>query len=144
VEGPYPHGIKPVTDRIRERGLTTGLWFLPFARNHQDPEYRDRQDWFVRRQDGTFYETPWCGTSLDLTYSPLRSHLVQLAKTIRSWGVRYFKIDGLWTGMAAEQIHGNDGLGVARFVSPLGAFIPGCRKCRDCPGREPCCDTLAG
>ena len=108
-DGPYPHGLEPVANKLGQFGLTTGLWFMPFARNHQDSEYRDRQHWFVRRPDGRPYETEWGGTSLDLTHPEVRAHLVELIRTIRSWGVNYFKMDGLWTGSATEQIYVNDG-----------------------------------
>ena len=108
-DGPYPHGIKPVAERLKDLGLTTGLWFLPFASDWQDPEFKDRQDWFVKRRDGKPFETAWGNTSLDLTHPAVRAYLSDLVKTIRSWGVNYFKMDGLWTGTATEQIYVNDG-----------------------------------
>jgi len=108
-DGPYRHGMKPVADEFRKLGLTAGIWFMPFARNHQDPEYRDRQDWFVKRVDGKPYETDWGGTSLDLTRPEVQAHVASLAKTIHGWGFNYFKMDGLWTGSATEQIYVNDG-----------------------------------
>ena len=108
-DGPYAHGIKPVSDQLAQLGLTTGLWFLPFASDSQDPEFADRQDWFVKRPDGKPYETPWGNTSLDLTHPEVRSYLTDLVRTIHSWGVNYFKMDGLWTGSATEQIYVNDG-----------------------------------
>jgi hypothetical protein len=107
--GPYPHGMKPVAEEIARLGLTAGIWFLPFARNHQDPEYRERQHWFVKRDNGKPYETSWGGTSLDLTQPEVKAHLTQLIKTIHGWGYNYFKMDGLWTGTATEQIYVNDG-----------------------------------
>ena len=107
--GPYPGGMKPVADRIQELGLTAGIWFMPFARNHQDPEYRDRQHWFMKRLDGKPYETAWGGTSLDLTHPEVREHIARLVQLIHSWGYDYFKMDGLWTGSCTEQIYVNDG-----------------------------------
>jgi hypothetical protein len=107
-KGPYPHGMKPVAEKIESLGLTAGIWFMPFARNHQDPEYTDRQDWFVKRDNGKPYETDWGGTSLDLTQPEVKAHLTQLVKTIHSWGYNYFKMDGLWTGTATEQMYVND------------------------------------
>jgi hypothetical protein len=106
--GPYSHGMKPVAEQIQSLGLTAGIWFMPFARNHQDPEYKDRQNWFVKRDNGKPYETSWGGTSLDLTEPEVQGHLTQLVKTIHSWGYNYFKMDGLWTGTATEQIYVND------------------------------------
>jgi hypothetical protein len=108
-DGPYPHGMKPVADRFKELGLTAGVWFMPFARNHQSPEYKDRQDWFVKRQNGKPFETAWGGTSLDLTKPEVQEHLKKLIQTIHGWGYNYFKMDGLWTGTATEQIYVNDG-----------------------------------
>jgi hypothetical protein len=107
--GPYPHGMKPVADELQKLGLTAGVWFLPFARNHQDPEYKDRQHWFMKRENGKPYETEWGGTSLDLTNPEVVGHLAKLIQTIHGWGYNYFKMDGLWTGSATEQIYVNDG-----------------------------------
>jgi hypothetical protein len=108
-DGPYPSGMAKTAEMIKRNGLTAGIWILPFARNHQDPEYKDRQDWFVKRLDGKPYETVWGGTSLDLTHPEVQAHLVELAQTLKGWGYDYFKMDGLWTGSAIEQIYVNDG-----------------------------------
>ncbi|MBI2929179.1 MAG: alpha-galactosidase [Verrucomicrobia bacterium] len=107
--GGYPNGMAPVAAMIRQHGLLAGLWFMPFARNHQDPEYKDRQDWFMKRLDGEPYETKWGGTSLDLTHPKVQAHLAELARTLRGWGFNYFKLDGLWTASVTEQIYVNDG-----------------------------------
>lgn len=109
ADGPYPHGMQSVAGKIGSLGLTPGIWFMPFARNHQDPEYQDRQHWFVKRDNGQPYETYWGGTSLDLTLPEVREHLTRLIKLIRSWGYTYFKMDGLWTGTATKLVYVNDG-----------------------------------
>jgi hypothetical protein len=108
-DGPYPHGIAPVARRLKSLGLMTGLWFLPFASDWKDPEFSARQHWFMKRQDGAPFETDWGNTSLDLTQPEVRGYLSDLVKTVRSWGVEYFKMDGLWTGTATKQIYVNDG-----------------------------------
>jgi hypothetical protein len=108
-DGPYPKGMSLAANTIKENGLTAGIWWMPFARNHQDPEYKDRQSWFARRLDGTPYETKWGGTSLDLTNPQVQQHLTSLAKTLHGWGFNYFKMDGLWTGTVTEQVYINDG-----------------------------------
>ncbi len=108
-DGPYPHGMKPVADHFRQLGLKAGIWFLPFAGDYQDPEFAERQAWFVKRADGTPFETPWGNTSLDLTCPEVQAYLTEIVHTIHGWGYNYFKMDGLWTGMASEQIYVNDG-----------------------------------
>ena len=81
-DGPYAHGLEPVSQKLKDLGLTTGLWFLPFASDYLDPEFKDRQHWFMKRQDGKPYETPWGNTSLDLTHPEVREYLANLFATL--------------------------------------------------------------
>ena len=145
-DGPYPHGMQAVAERFRQLGLTAGIWFLPFASDYQDPEFKDRQEWFARRLDGKPYETPWGNTSLDLTRPDVQAYLAEMVRTIHGWGYNYFKMDGLWTGTATEQIYVNDGYhddhigNNAPFHDPrktnLEAFRDGLRLLRQAAGPE--------
>lgn len=123
-QGPYPNGMQLVADHLRQLGLTAGIWFLPFASDYQDPEFKDRQDWFVKRSDGTPFETPWGNTSLDLTRPEVQSYLSEMVRTIHGWGYNYFKMDGLWTGAATEQIYVNDGYRDDHFGSNAPFYNP--------------------
>ena len=123
-DGPYPHGIAPVAADVDKTGLTFGLWWLPFGRNFQDPEYTNRQDWFVRRSNGKPYDTAWGGTCLDLTHPEVQAQLARIARLYRSWGVTYYKMDGLWTGAACEQIYVNDGYKEDHFGNNLPFHNP--------------------
>jgi hypothetical protein len=105
----YPNGMEKTTKAIADAGLSAGIWWMPFARNHQDPEYKDRQDWFAYRNNGKPFETNWGGTSLDLTNPKVHNHIEYVSKTLQGWGFNYFKMDGLWTGTVTEQIYINDG-----------------------------------
>ena len=145
-DGPYPHGMKPVADHLRQLGLTAGIWFLPFASDYQDPEFKDRQGWFVKRADGTPFETPWGNTSLDLTHPDVQAYLAQMVRTIHGWGYSYLKMDGLWTGAATEQIYVNDGYRDDHFgtnapfhdfrKTNLEVFRDGLRQLRQAAGPE--------
>ena len=144
--GPYKHGIAPVAAEVNKLGLTFGLWWLPFARNFQDPQYKDRQDWFVKRASGKPYDTPWGGTCLDLTNPEVQAQLTRIAKLYRTWGVKYFKMDGLWTGAACEQIYVNDGYRDDHFgnnqpfhdplVSNVEAYRGGLKLLRESAGDD--------
>jgi hypothetical protein len=108
--GPYPHGIAPVAAEVNRLGLTFGLWWLPFGRNHTDPAWQDRQDWFAKWSNGGPMKTvKFGGTCLDLTHPEVQKHLADICKLYRDWGVKYFKMDGLWTGTATELMYINDG-----------------------------------
>lgn len=108
-KGGYPNGMTKTAEGIKDAGLTAGIWWMPFSRNHQDPEYKDRQHWFAKRLNGKPYETSWGGTSLDLTNPEVQDHIVYVSKKMQSWGYNYFKMDGLWGGTVTEQVYINDG-----------------------------------
>jgi len=107
--GGYPNGMNNSTRAITEGGMYAGIWWMPFARNHQDPEYANRQHWFALRLNGKPYETSWGGTSLDLTNPEVKEHIKFICNKMTDWGFNYFKMDGLWTGTVTEQVYINDG-----------------------------------
>ena len=52
TDGPYPSGMKTTADHIKDRGLTPGIWFMPFAGNFADPHFKDLQKLFVKNGAG--------------------------------------------------------------------------------------------
>ena len=108
-KGGYPNGMSTTAAALKKEGLLAGIWWMPFSRNHQDPEYKDKQHWFAYRKNGKPYETTWGGTSLDLTNPEVQNHISYVAKKMQGWGYNYFKMDGLWTGTVTEQVYINDG-----------------------------------
>ncbi len=144
TDGPYSGGMKAAADNIQSLGLVPGIWFMPFAGTYYDPFFTDHQDWFVKRDDGTPYETAWGGTCLDMTQPGARAHLRDLASRIcRDWGYRYIKVDGLWTGTGTKQQYVNSGfkddkLGDAVFSDPhksnVEAYRDGLRLLREAVG----------
>jgi Melibiase len=144
--GPYPHGMAPVAARLRQLGLRAGLWFLPFGGDYQDPEFKQRQDWFVKFPDGKPFETRWGGTSLDLTRPDVQAYLTKVVRRIHGWGFSYFKMDGLYTGASTEQCYVNDGYRDDHFganapfhdpkVTNLEAFRDGLKLLRQAAGPD--------
>jgi hypothetical protein len=145
-EGPYPDGMKPTADHLRRLGLTAGIWFMPFAGDRQDPFFADKQDWFVHTPAGEPYVSRWGGTSMDMTHPKARAYLADLARRIANeWGYTYFKMDGLYTGIAVEQLYVHnpykpDDLGEAVYhrpeVTPVEAYRSGLRLVREAAGED--------
>ncbi len=145
-KGGYPNGMTATANAIKKEGLSAGIWWMPFARNHQDPEYKERQHWFAYRPTGKPFETPWGGTSLDLTLPEVQDHIAYVAKTMQNWGFDYFKMDGLWTGTVTEQIYINDGykddsIGNCQplhnpMITQIEAFRNGLKLIRKTAGNE--------
>ena len=145
-DGPYPSGMKQAADRIRSLGLMAGIWFMPFAGDHEDPFFQQHLDWFVKREDGTPYWAKWGGTSLDMTNPEARAYVRSIVRRIGGeWGYNYFKMDGLWTGSATELLYVNneykeDDIGQAVFHNPdktnVEAYRDGLKLVREAAGPD--------
>jgi hypothetical protein len=117
---------------------------MPFAGDHLDPYFHDHADWFVKRADGSPYETAWGGTCLDMTQPGAREHLRGVVRYLaHDCGFAYFKMDGLWTGTATKQVYVNssykdDGIGDAVFHDPaktnIDAYRDGLKLVREAAG----------
>lgn len=121
---PYPSGMKKAQEGITNLGLVPGIWFMPFAGTHDDPHFKDKQDWFAKTPDGKPYDTAWGGTCLDMTNPAVQEYVRSIVHRIsHDWGYRVFKMDGFWTGSATKQVYVNngyveDGMGDATFQNP--------------------------
>jgi len=145
-QGPYPDGMKATADHVRRLGLTAGLWFMPFAGDYRDPFFADKQDWFVHTPAGEPYVSRWGGTSMDMTHPKARAYLAEVVRRIsKEWGYKYFKMDGLYTGVAVKQLYVHnpykpDDLGEAVFhrpeVTPVEAYRSGLRLVREAAGED--------
>lgn len=123
--GPYKDGIAPTAKIVESQGLTFGLWWLPFGRNHMEPDYKDKQDWFWKKADGSpLRQKSFGGTCLDSSVPAVQEHLETLGRTIRSWGVKYYKMDGLNTGVGVDHCYINDSYKADGFGSGQPAHDP--------------------
>lgn len=130
----YPAGMAAAATEIRGRGMTAGIWFMPFAGNHRNP-YFD-QAIFAKRADGTPFEdyvANWSGTCIDLTSPAGEAFVRQRVRRIHDWGYRYFKIDGAHTGIPTPNIYVNtsyrdDNFGEAVLHDPRMTHAQAYRK----------------
>lgn len=146
ADGPYPAGMKAAADTIRAQGLRPGLWFMPFAGDHEDPYFHDKADWFVKTADGKPFETKWGGSSIDMSHGPAREYLKSLVNSfVKDWGYGYLKMDGLYTGLGAAQVYvqehyKKDGFGESIFAdpyqTPVEIFRSGLTVVREAAGPE--------
>ncbi len=146
-DGPYPSGMQKAADMIKSLGFTPGIWFIPFAADHQDPLFAPHPDWFVKRPDGTPFETKWGGTSLDLTHPQVREFIkTEVQRIAKDWHYEYFKMDGLYTGTATKQVYVNnayrddDEIGQAVYHDPnvtnVEAYRSGLKLVREAVGPD--------
>ncbi len=144
-DGPYPAGMTQTAEKIKQLGLTPGIWFMPFAGTWDDPFFADKQDLFATK-DGKPFVVRWGGTCLDMTNPKTRQYVRSVARRIaRDWGYKYFKLDGLWTGIATEICYINTGykedhLGQATLHDPtkthVEAYRDGLKIVREAAGDD--------
>jgi len=143
-KGPYPSGMKANADKLAAHGIRPGLWFTPFSWDPRDPLFKDHQDWFVKKEDGSLYEVLWAGWCLDMTHPQTRAFLTDSVRRItRDWGYRYLKPDAMWCGLAAKctypgTAYVDDQFGDAVFYDPsmtgIEAYRAGLRTMREASG----------
>lgn len=108
--GPYKNGMAPTAKAVEEHGLTLGLWWLPFGRNHMEVDFKNKQDWFWKKADGSpLRQKSFGGTCLDSSVPAVQDHLETLSRTLHSWGVKYYKMDGISVGAGLDHCYINDG-----------------------------------
>ena len=158
-KGPYPHGLRVVTDYLRERGIITGLWWMPFCGVSWDPAWSGRSNLFARafadtppckstatvaiakaQKAGKPFETVWADTCLDMTNPDARAYVAAMTRRITyDWGMDYIKFDGIWTGYAGDLLGGkswkNDHIDNVVFAdetaSNMSAFRQGLKTQRE-------------
>ena len=145
VDGPYPSGMKATADAMKNLGLVPGIWFMPFAGSWDDPFYADKQDFFATK-DGKPFEIMWGGSCFDLTNPKTQEYIrTEVKRIAKDWGYQYFKMDGLWTGMACDINYVNTGfkddrLGETVLHDPskthIEAYRNGFKLVREAAGKD--------
>jgi hypothetical protein len=145
-KGAYPGGMQRTAEAVTRHGLMAGIWLTPFGWDYQRPVFAGHRDWFVKRADGSVYAVDWGGDCLDMTNPAARDFLRGVIGRIsHDWGYKFFKLDGLWTGMAVRIVYGDptyrpDDFGDAVFHDPamtnVEAFRTGLKTAREGAGSD--------
>ncbi len=117
----FPHGMKWLADRIRQLGLTPGIWLAPYIVTSGTPIYNDHPDWLIHNPDGEFKQV---GPNLvegseearkanpklhalDITQPDAARWFQNLFHTAaQEWGYDFIKIDFVdWSILAADRFH---------------------------------------
>jgi alpha-galactosidase len=98
----FPDGVESLVRSIKASGFEPGLWLAPFVASPESKLFKEHPDWFVRDAEGrplnskevTFpgwRQIPWY--MLDGSNPEACAYLERVFKTMRGWGVTYFKLD---------------------------------------------------
>lgn len=97
----FPHGMRPLTQRIQELGLNIGIWTAPFEVGERSSVYENHKDWLVHnamsdpipitKDEEVPSERVF---ALDTTNPGAQEFLRQTYRTlVREWGAKYIKLD---------------------------------------------------
>jgi alpha-galactosidase len=97
----FPHGMRPLTQRIAQLGLNIGIWTAPFEVGGFSSIYQQHKDWLVHNAHGDPIQITTDEEVrnervyvLDTTNPGAQEFLRQTYHTlVREWEVKYIKLD---------------------------------------------------
>jgi alpha-galactosidase len=94
--GKFPHGLKPVFDYIKSKGMKPGLWISLCAVSIDSKVYKEHPEWFIQYRDGNpmsvhsmwEYDVTVCMTS------GWKDYIKQvILRQVKENGLEYVKLD---------------------------------------------------
>jgi len=95
----FPLGLEHTAAEARRNGLTFGVWTAPFELSERASVYRDHKDWLLHNAAGQLIHIGYVTEKkdplyvLDVTNPGAQAYLRQTYSTLRTWGVRFIKMD---------------------------------------------------
>jgi len=101
INGRFPDGVKYLAGRVKNAGLTPGLWLAPFILHPSSNIARVHPEWLLRNEKGNPVKTGFVwnslGAALDLTHPDALEYACKVVHTAaHDWGFSYLKLDYLY------------------------------------------------
>ena len=108
----FPHGLRNLLDKIRERGFIPGFWFGVFYITEDCKDFEKVKPFLMRKRDGSLTTRKvwrWCPPREDGTLPKLHvldpgkpgaaEYVADVLRTYAEWGIRYYMLDFLRDGI---------------------------------------------
>lgn len=90
----FPNGLRPIADKVHEKGLQFGLWFEPEMISVQSELYKMHPDWALGNAKRKPLVLGRNQLVLDLTRKDVQEYLLNtISKCIEDIGIDYIKWD---------------------------------------------------
>ena len=100
----WPHGLKYVLDKIRDSGMTPGLWLEPEVAGARSALASKPDDWFFMRHGKRVLKSS--RYLLDFRNPDVRSYLDQvIERVVHDYGVGYIKMDYNTDSLLGTDLH---------------------------------------
>ena len=96
----FPNGLKPIVDKIHEKGLKAGLWLAPFVAERNSRLLKIHPEWIKKDEKGQMVKVGvnWSGQfALDLDNPEVQKYLKECFKFYVDMGFDLFKLDFLYS-----------------------------------------------
>ncbi len=100
----FPHGLKPIVEKIHKKGYLAGIWLAPFVAETKSKIFQEHQDWFKLTEDGQLAKcgSNWSGFyALDLDKKEVQEYIKKCLQYYLDLGFDFFKLDFLYASMIA-------------------------------------------
>lgn len=106
----FPDGVAPLAKKIKQQGLTPGLWLAPFIINPRSRLLRDHPDWILRKKSGRSVNAGFgwnsINTGLDLSNPDALAYACEVVRRASAdWGFPYLKLDFIYATALNGRFH---------------------------------------
>lgn len=110
-ESQYPGGLQMAFQQILHAGFHAGIWLAPFGVSNHSQVYQQHPEWILKNKAGKhllhYRGKPFLDSKstieelyyLDTSHPEAMAHLKQVFRTLKGWGVSYFKTDFMDWGL---------------------------------------------
>ena len=95
----FPHGLKPIVEKIHEKGFKAGIWLAPFVAETKSKIFQQNPDWFKKDEKGKPIKAGgnWSGFyCLDLDNQEVIKYIEKCLTNYMDMGFDFFKLDFLY------------------------------------------------
>jgi alpha-galactosidase len=117
----FPNGLKPIVDRIHEKGMMAGIWLSPFVAENDSKLMLEHPDWIAhdKNDDFIYAGCNWSGdAALDINNPEAIDYVRRVLRHYVDLGFDFFKLDFLYAANL-RRIHGKTHAETAEFAYGL-------------------------
>jgi alpha-galactosidase len=106
----FPDGLRFLSAKIREKGMTPGIWLAPFVVKRSSAIGQDHKDWVLRNRIGLAVNPGFLWDRfpyvLDITHPEVLAHVQNVFKyMVEEMKFEYLKLDFLYVGALIGKRH---------------------------------------
>ncbi|WP_083441351.1 glycoside hydrolase family 36 protein [Nitriliruptor alkaliphilus] len=124
----FPSPLADLASAVAATGRSAGIWTAPFCVGADSVLAATHPDWLVGGAEASDHHWGQRIGVLDVTHPDAAAHLVEVMRTLTSWGFSYHKIDFLYAGAIPGRRYAD--------CSPLDAYGEGLRLVREAIGPD--------